>query len=270
MDKMLYKYTTLESLALILKSKSIRLNPLTVMDDLQETESDDDIKYAQYVFISSWMDQPLESVAMWKLYSNMNRGVRIGLKRKPFKKYTVSRTDIQKKVPAANLDKGNCIELIAPIEQCFNDNYMIVNSAFDQSLEKVEYTDDPALLSPKLFSIEQDRMGLATATMGKYKNTYWEFQNEERYVLRFLPVDAKRMIYCENAKEAVYQAFINTNNSFLPYYDLKIRDDAFNSMEITLSPQFTDGNKILLETLCQKYNPNMKIVESALKNKVRL
>ncbi len=29
MDKMLYKYTTLESLALILKSKSIRLNPLT-------------------------------------------------------------------------------------------------------------------------------------------------------------------------------------------------------------------------------------------------
>ena len=87
---MLYKYTTLESLALILKSKSIRLNPLTVMDDLQEAESDDDIKYAQYVFISSWMDQPLESVAMWKLYSNMNRGVRIGLKRKPFKKYTVS------------------------------------------------------------------------------------------------------------------------------------------------------------------------------------
>lgn len=269
MDKILYKYTTLESLALILKSKKIRLNPLTVMDDLQEAESSDDIKYAQYVFISSWMNQPLESVAMWKLYSDMNSGIRIGLKRKPFKKYTALRTDIQKMVPAANLD-GDYIDLIAPIEQCFNDNYMIVNSAFDQSLEKVEYKDDPALLSPKLFNIEKDSMGLATSIMGKYKNTYWEFQNEERYVLRFLPVDAKRMIYCENAKEVVYQAFINTNNNFLPYYDLQIRDDAFNSMEITLSPQFTDGNKILLETLCQKYNPNMKISESALKNKVRL
>ncbi len=106
--------------------------------------------------------------------------------------------------------------------------------------------------------------------VGKESIISTQFQNEERYVLRFLPVDAKRMIDCENAKEVVYQAFINTNNNFLPYYDLKIRDDAFNSMEITLSPQFTDGNKILLETLCQKYNPDMKIVESALKNKVRL
>lgn len=68
--------------------------------------------------------------------------------------------------------------------------------------------------------------------VGKESIISIQFQNEERYVLRFLPVDAKRMIDCENAKEVVYQAFINTNNNFLPYYDLKIRDDAFNSMEI--------------------------------------
>ena len=79
MDKILYKYTTLESLALILRSKKIRLNPLTVMDDLQEAQSSDEIEYGKYVFISSWMDQPLESIAMWKLYSNMYSGVRIGL-----------------------------------------------------------------------------------------------------------------------------------------------------------------------------------------------
>lgn len=81
MDKILYKYTTLESLALILKSKKIRLNPLTVMDDLQEAQSSDIIEYGKYVFISSWMNQPLESIAMWKLYSNMFSGVRIGIKK---------------------------------------------------------------------------------------------------------------------------------------------------------------------------------------------
>ena len=32
----LYRYTSLESLALILKSRQIRLNPLDKMDDLQE------------------------------------------------------------------------------------------------------------------------------------------------------------------------------------------------------------------------------------------
>ena len=47
MDKILYKYTTLESLALILRSKKIRLNPLTVMDDLQEAQSSDEIEYGK-------------------------------------------------------------------------------------------------------------------------------------------------------------------------------------------------------------------------------
>ena len=58
MVKKLYQYTTLESLALILKSKNIRLNPLTNLDDLQEMQSQDEINYGRFVFISSWMDQP--------------------------------------------------------------------------------------------------------------------------------------------------------------------------------------------------------------------
>lgn len=56
------------------------------MDDLQEAQLSDEIEYGKYVFISSWMDQPLESIAMWKLYSNMYSGVRIGLKENPFVK----------------------------------------------------------------------------------------------------------------------------------------------------------------------------------------
>lgn len=35
----LYRYTSLESLALILKSRQIRLNPLDKMDDLQEQKT---------------------------------------------------------------------------------------------------------------------------------------------------------------------------------------------------------------------------------------
>lgn len=269
MDKMLYKYTTLESLALILKSKSIRLNPLTVMDDLQEAESDDDIKYAQYVFISSWMDQPLESVAMWKLYSNMNSDVRIGLQRYPFIKYTITKQDMKKVFPNAEVN-GTQIDLIVPIEECFNDNYFIINCAYEQSLEKVEYTDDPKCLSPKMFAIGNEKIELASAKLGKYKNTYWEFQNEERYILRFLPVDVKQMLGpAVNAADIVYKSFINTKD-FLPYYDLKISDEAYCSMEITLSPQFSGGNRVILESLCEKYNPNMRISESALRNRVRL
>ena len=67
----------------------------------------------------------------------------------------------------------------------------------------------------------------------------------------------------------VYKSFINTKD-FLPYYDLKISDEAYCSMEITLSPQFSDGNRVILESLCEKYNLNMRISESALRNRVRL
>jgi len=148
--------------------------------------------------------------------------------------------------------------------------YFIINCAYEQSLEKVEYTDDPKCLSPKMFAIGNEKIELASAKLGKYKNTYWEFQNEERYILRFLPVDVKQMLGpAVNAADIVYKSFINTKD-FLPYYDLKISDEAYCSMEITLSPQFSDGNRVILESLCEKYNPNMRISESALRNLVRL
>lgn len=268
MGEILYKYTTLESLALILKSKNIRLNPLTAMDDLQEAQSDDKIKYGKYVFISSWMDQPLESIAMWKLYSNMSSGVRIGLKKNPFKKYTVTKQEVEKIFSGATVN-GNQAELIVPLEECFNDNYFVLNFSYDKVLEKVEYTDDAAYLSPKIFHFGKGSIEMQSAKLGKYKNTYWEFQNEERYILRFLPVNVKLIKSNTNAADLVYREFMNTKE-FLPYYDLQISEEAYTSMEIILSPQFSDGNRILLEALREKYNPNMSISESALKNSVRL
>lgn len=268
MDKILYKYTSLESLALILKSKKIRLNPLTIMDDIQEAQSSDEIQYGKYVFISSWMDQSLESIAMWKLYSNMYSGVRIGIKKNPFVKYSVSQQDIQKIYPSAILN-GDVIDLIVPVQECFNDKYFVINYLYDKCFEKVEYTDEEELLSPKIFNKGQQGIDLKSAELGKYKNTYWEFQNEVRYVLRFLPLDVKKITPVSNAAQMVYDAFMN-QKSFIDFYDLEIRDDAFASMEITLSPQFTAGNRILLETLKEKYNPNLKIVDSALKNRVKL
>lgn len=249
MDEILYKYTTLESLALILRSKKIRLNPLTVMDDLQEAQSSDEIEYGKYVFISSWMDQPLESIAMWKLYSNMYSGVRIGLKENPFVKYTVNKQDVERVYPSASL-KGDSMDLIVPIEECFNGNYFVMNFLYDMCLEKVEYTDNVELLSPQIFNISQQGIEMKSAQLGKYKNTYWEFQNEERYVLRFLPLDVKKITSESNAAQMVYDAFI--------------------SMEITLSPQFTMGNRILLEALIDKYNPNLKVHDSVLKDRVKL
>ena len=48
------------------------------------------------------------------------------------------------------------------------------------------------------------------------------------------------------------------------YYDLSISADAMKSLLITPSPKMTPGNRILLDSLTKQFNPNAKIIESAL------
>ncbi len=268
MPKMLYKYTTLESLALILKSQKIRLNPLSQMDDLQEAQSADTIKYAPYVFISSWMDESRESIGMWKLYSNMTSGIRIALPEMPFVKYSYTEEELEKFIPNFTTDEP-VIDFSVPIEEWLNNKYMIVNPFYGLLLSDVKYTDDPELLNPHVIKMERDGLQISTAEFGVYKNTYWEFQKEKRYILNFIPGNSKEIQYGGNAAQTVYDALLRTK-SFLPYYDLSIRDDAFAQMEITLAPQFTVGNQVLLDALKEKYNPNMRISKSELQGKVKL
>ena len=58
-------------------------------------------------------------------------------------------------------------------------------------------------------------------------------------------------------------------DDFLDYYDLDLDDNAFGNMEVTMSPQFTEGNRLLLEALKDKYNTTMNIRESMLHDKIR-
>ena len=58
----LYHYTSVESLALILKNKSFRLSPLSTLDDLQEERVKDSQRFGEYVFVSSWTEDEEELV----------------------------------------------------------------------------------------------------------------------------------------------------------------------------------------------------------------
>ncbi len=94
---------------------------------------------------------------------------------------------------------------------------------------------------------EAYKKNVVNIDVGKYKNTYWEFQKEKRYILRFLPISEKDLRDSNNRAQTAYDAFFKTKE-FLSYYDLSIRDDAFQQMEITLAPQFTAGNQVLLDS----------------------
>ena len=64
----LFHYTTINNLALILKSASIRFGRLDKVNDITEGEADDFHSFASYIFISCWTHNTEENLALWNMY----------------------------------------------------------------------------------------------------------------------------------------------------------------------------------------------------------
>lgn len=58
----LYHYTTIDTLALILKNRTIRFNRLDKVDDLEEKVVSCGVNLAQYIFASCWTKDAEESI----------------------------------------------------------------------------------------------------------------------------------------------------------------------------------------------------------------
>lgn len=87
--QVLYHYTSLDTLALILTNKSTCFNTLLNVDDIDEAETSDLGQFGKYVYVSCWTDEAAESIAMWQLYTPNMHGVRIQLPVYPFKNTTI-------------------------------------------------------------------------------------------------------------------------------------------------------------------------------------
>ena len=95
---MLYQYTSVSSLALILSNRTIRFTALNLMDDLQEQETSDIKNLGQFCFVSCWTEDAEEQIPMWKMYTTLEAGVRIRLPKYPFLEVEDRPEDIAKVV----------------------------------------------------------------------------------------------------------------------------------------------------------------------------
>lgn len=284
----LYHYTTVESLALILKNKSFRLSPLSVLDDLQEERVKDVQKFSEYVFVSSWTDDKEESIPMWNMYSNMDSGIRIKMKKNPFKTYNVDialltqefhNIQISKNIfneydiifsakePIGYTSKFSIKNLIIPTKDFFTEKYYLHNCTPESILIKVNYTNDEKLLTPQI----SNDSSIFLSKLGIHKKECWQFQKEWRYVLRFSPVGVREIIdYPLTSMVNLYNRY-STPTHVLPfkYYYLVLEDEALESMEITLSPKISEGYRTITQLLKNEYNPHMVIKDSSLTNDIR-
>lgn len=268
----LYHYTNIESLALILANHTIRFNSLEYMDDLQEKQVGDIYNIGQFCYVSSWTDEEKESIPMWKMYSSLESGVRIRLKKYPFYEFANNPESLKSAgLPLFDeVTDGNYPKSVIPYAEFVRKGFVQIPPLQKNMLFRVEYTDDQEKLFPKIVSQEVDCTSIEIGKLGKYKNTHWAFQNEWRYVFNAYPIDVKKIKpNSDNYIRIIYSKLLS-GLLIKPFahYDLKIADDAYKEMEIVMGPRIGKGNKIIVSSLKEKYNPSATLRESSLVGKI--
>lgn len=238
----LYHYTSVESLAMILSTKKVRLSPLSDLDDLQEEKTYDLTNIGKTVFVSSWTDDSKESIPMWNMYSDIKSGLRIKAIPNMFEDYKITPAN---KIVISDYDH-------------WKDDVV----TFPQELKKVIYSDEIKDLIPQI--IDEKRGVWDQSKLGIYKNTAWAFQSEWRYIIRLWP--GNKYDKTGDTPEVIYNNFVLQIDKHI---FLNIKAEAFDALEVTLSPKISEGNRKIVELLREKFCPNMKILESTLKDCLR-
>lgn len=257
---MIHHYTSINTLALILKSKKIRFNRLDQVDDCEESingSGPNNIQLSKYMFVSCWTKDSEENIALWKMYTDFI-GIRISLPENLFTNFYIF---------------NNQPSFFSSPLIMFDDCFIASNINFPV-IQDIEYIDDA--LESKINSLikvsENQDSFLDHKEIGKYKRKHWSFQKESRYKIFVCPVK-KGGDNCEQnliEKLGTFPEAFNANLSISPkYLDISLRDEVLNDLEILLGPKTTDADRIVVDALCSKYASNAKIINSFFKDKIK-
>ena len=262
MEENIYHYTSIETLALILKSKSIRFNNLENVDDLNETEfSDEFINLSSHTLISCWTKSGEENLAFWNMYTPNMKGVRIKMPKNLFKNYSFTTENVM-----YAKDNSLILKSLVPKSETFNDKYLII--PFSDYLFDVVYTDDIELLKPRIYHENGEKHVVKIGDIAKYKSTIWQFQQEIRFKLFILPTkdyDGNPL----NPLDDFRKIMLKNIRCPLQSYFIKIEDEAFKKMEITLGPKCSMAEELILEALIEKYNSKAVIIKNKYQGSIK-
>jgi hypothetical protein len=268
--KYIYHYTNIETLALILKNKTIRFNRLDRVDDISEGESFEKIKLQNFLFVSCWTLDSEESIPLWRMYTNNLQGVRLRLPKDFFNWQPLKVPD--KLLPFYH----GVMESPIPYEEMFTNDYFISpvtkgNSQFERS---VEYDPDYKNIKNQKIIITEN--GISINDYGRIaaiKSPDWAFQKEYRFILMIFPsfpntgFDDK--IWQNNFPGYARMALQKGEGPKLNFLDMQINPDVLNSLEITLGPLCSEGNNLIVEALIEKFCPDATVKKSNLTGSIR-
>lgn len=249
----LYHYTSIETLALILANRTLRFSRLDAVNDPEEASACDLPDAPTLVFASCWTAQSRESLAMWRMYTPDMQGLRIALPSNPF----------SGRHKPVIFDKGGAMqridgEIVVTRE---NDGFGI-KSYYVTGPNRIYYTDDDQYRNGPCLLDEGDRWTVQLHDLGMVKNTYWAFEDEWRYKV------------LATFSEAILNEPNPVSHPSLDLARFPVRERAVfvpldvecvQGMDVLLGPCVTAGQKLAVEALLAMHAPKATLRSSEIR-----
>lgn len=259
MSEYLYHYTSIETLALILKNKMIRFNNLMNVDDPEEAETEDLGLAGKHCLVSCWTKNGEDVLPMWNMYTPGMKGVRIKMRKNPFKQYIYDKGEehFSEKTLSYIDYRSDYAKNISIVAKC-------------PLIVEIEYTKNEDLLHPQIKNQSERGISISFEKIGRYKREYWAFQKECRYIILTAPWSINEMEKVQTVEEqtGLFNRLLDKNNKqFCDEIYLALADDAFKDMEILLAPKTSEPEYVIVQALLDKYCPDnyVKIEKSRIR-----
>ena len=259
----LYHYTTLETLALILKNGTLRFNRLDKVNDPEEAQAPDLPRANEAVFSSSWTASVKESLPLWNIYGEGMRGVRIELPNNPFlgrhtPKPQPNDRSYQFVVPETMVKGKKCrLEIV---RKGMSKNTLVTWCC---AINRVRYSDLVADRKQECFEKQGDSLRFSLHHLGMVKQEHWSFEEEWRYRIFAISADA-RVPERDNPHE-INQFDLEKYPVETEHLDVLLDPDCLRQIKITFGPRVSAAHKIYVESLMKEFAPDGEALSSAFR-----
>jgi len=252
LPEVLYHYTSIETLALILANRTLRFSRLDAVNDPEEASACDLPNAATLVFASCWTAQHRESLAMWRMYTPDMQGLRIALPNNPF-------TGRHK---PAIFDKGGAMQRIdGEIVVTRENDGLGIKSYYVTGPNKIYYNDEERYRNSSCLLDEGDRWTVQLHDLGMVKNTYWAFEEEWRYKV------------LATFSETILKELDPRSHPGLDLIHFPVRERAvfvaldtgcIQNMDVLLGPCVSAGQELAVKALLSVYAPSATLKKSEI------
>jgi len=263
---MIYHYTSVDTLSLILQSNRIRFNRLDRVRDLSEARTSQGVEFGTILFVSCWSCESVESIPLWEISALSFTGVRIGLPDYPFKLSEMKPPDSWNWV-----SEGEVLSPI-PFDEVFTDSHLILPAFLDRSkfAGDVQYVDDIQKAFDSAVSWRSGGDGCTSLqirdpfSLARMKSKYYAFEKEYRFVLVILPglpipADGPgNPEYTRRFPNHLIQCLQAGKGPDLQWLDVELDAQARREMEIVVGPCVSAGQQQFLDRLKREHGFQMR------------